>query len=369
MYQILSDSLKLIIDSVSLSVCGRMHPSCGVQIVDDVTSTMVGALVLRQGVAQGGYGGRMALRPRGGHSQRAPVASSSHVRAGAPARGGTAAAARTRHEGAPAEDPAWPRALPPSEAARRGGGRFRSRSRVRRSASSSSSRQQGPQSLYEVLGVPSSSTAKEIKAVYRKLAKANHPDVGGDPEKFKAIAKAYAVLSTPEARSEYDRQQRFQSYAKYDSGSSIEDTFDFFARKTQEEDFYGLGDLFRDIEAEFGGKDDDGIFRQLGNDLLDFLEGSAPKSAASAGSAGSAGGAGGAGGAGSAGGQQRGEKTKEGGGSGPSRSQPGSRAEAGRTGAGQGKGEGKGKSPRAKSSASFDAEAELEALKRQMGKM
>lgn len=32
-----------------------------------------------------------------------------------------------------------------------------------------------------------------------------HPDKGGDPEKFKEITKAYETLSDPEKRAAYDR--------------------------------------------------------------------------------------------------------------------------------------------------------------------
>ena len=127
--------------------------------------------------------------------------------------------------------------------------------------------------LYDLLGVQSTSTLKEIKSAYRKKAKTNHPDVGGDPEKFKAIAKAYAVLSHPEARSEYDRQRRFSSNGFGGVGGSgdYNSTFDFFASRAEErEEFYGLGDLFRDIEEEFSGVD--AVFEKLGGDLLDFLE-------------------------------------------------------------------------------------------------
>lgn len=64
------------------------------------------------------------------------------------------------------------------------------------------------QSLYEVLGVSKTADASTIKKAYRKLAKANHPDVNpGDAQaeaRFKEISAAYDVLSDREKRSLYD---------------------------------------------------------------------------------------------------------------------------------------------------------------------
>jgi DnaJ family protein A protein 2 len=37
----------------------------------------------------------------------------------------------------------------------------------------------------------------EIKKAYRKKALKEHPDKGGDPEKFKEISKAYDTLMDP----------------------------------------------------------------------------------------------------------------------------------------------------------------------------
>lgn len=61
---------------------------------------------------------------------------------------------------------------------------------------------------YEILGVDRNATEKEIKSAYRKLAMKYHPDRSDAPdaeERFKEISEAYAVLSDPEKRRQYDQ--------------------------------------------------------------------------------------------------------------------------------------------------------------------
>ncbi len=58
---------------------------------------------------------------------------------------------------------------------------------------------------YQILGVEKNVTDKEIKSAFRKLARKHHPDVKGDPDKFREIYEAYEVLYDPKKRSEYDR--------------------------------------------------------------------------------------------------------------------------------------------------------------------
>lgn len=57
---------------------------------------------------------------------------------------------------------------------------------------------------YAVLGVSKNATPEEIKKSYRKLASQHHPDKGGDTAKFQQIQEAYAVLSDPQKRQQYD---------------------------------------------------------------------------------------------------------------------------------------------------------------------
>jgi DnaJ family protein B protein 12 len=60
---------------------------------------------------------------------------------------------------------------------------------------------------YEILGVNKTASESELKKAYRRLALAFHPDKNKAPgagEAFKAIGSAYAVLSNPEKKRQYD---------------------------------------------------------------------------------------------------------------------------------------------------------------------
>ena len=61
---------------------------------------------------------------------------------------------------------------------------------------------------YSILGVNEDATQDEIKKAYRKLAKENHPDKGGDEELFKKISVAYDTVGDEEKRKQYDIQRK-----------------------------------------------------------------------------------------------------------------------------------------------------------------
>ena len=66
--------------------------------------------------------------------------------------------------------------------------------------------------FYQVLGVPRTASAEEIKSAYRELVKRHHPDLfhaasakAQATVKLRQINEAYAVLGNPERRKRYDQ--------------------------------------------------------------------------------------------------------------------------------------------------------------------
>ncbi|CAK7332057.1 unnamed protein product [Dovyalis caffra] len=86
---------------------------------------------------------------------------------------------------------------------------------------------------YEILGVSKNASQDDLKKAYRKAAIKNHPDKGGDPEKFKELAQAYEVLSDPEKREIYDEYGEEALKEGMGSGGAGHNPFDIF------ESFFG----------------------------------------------------------------------------------------------------------------------------------
>jgi DnaJ-like protein len=59
--------------------------------------------------------------------------------------------------------------------------------------------------IYRVLGVPPLASEDVIKLRWHEVAKALHPDVGGDPAHFRQVKEAYEILRDAGRRAEYER--------------------------------------------------------------------------------------------------------------------------------------------------------------------
>jgi len=123
--------------------------------------------------------------------------------------------------------------------------------------------------LYSVLGVSRGADQSQIRKAYRQLARRYHPDVNPGDEKaeetFKAISEAYAVLSDPERRRNYDefgevsleggfdadraRQAREAFGQRFGAGGR---RGGFFARGGESFHFDDLEGLFSDVFGRSG---------------------------------------------------------------------------------------------------------------------
>jgi len=82
--------------------------------------------------------------------------------------------------------------------------------------------------LYEVLGVPKDAEENDIRKAYKKLALKNHPDKGGDIEKFKEISAAAEILCDADKRKTYDESGMEGLEGGGGDGQSPEDIFSMF---------------------------------------------------------------------------------------------------------------------------------------------
>lgn len=62
--------------------------------------------------------------------------------------------------------------------------------------------------LYERLGIGPHASLEEIKAAFRRCARASHPDYQGDANRFHSIREAYETLSDPRKRVAYEQERR-----------------------------------------------------------------------------------------------------------------------------------------------------------------
>ena len=87
---------------------------------------------------------------------------------------------------------------------------------------------------YTTLGVNRNASDSEIKTAFKNLAKQYHPDRGGDEAKFKDVNEAYSKIKNQQARQQYEQEQVF-----------------------------GGGQNFNDMNFSFGGEGFDELFSSL----------------------------------------------------------------------------------------------------------
>lgn len=112
---------------------------------------------------------------------------------------------------------------------------------------------------YQILGAEKEASPQKIKEAYRRLAFQYHPDRNkGTPsvvERMKEINEAYAVLSDPKKRSDYDACH--EQYGPYGYGH-------FKQRYSDRDIFRGsdIGQIFEEMARSFGFRGFEEVFKE-----------------------------------------------------------------------------------------------------------
>lgn len=117
----------------------------------------------------------------------------------------------------------------------------------------------GQKDYYAILGVDRGATPKQIKEAYRSLAFQYHPDRNGGNaeavERMKQINEAYAVLSDPAKRRQYDSLRQTygdSAYNRFRDGYSEEDIF----RGSD------INQIFEELSRAFGFRGFEDVFKE-----------------------------------------------------------------------------------------------------------
>jgi DnaJ-class molecular chaperone len=112
---------------------------------------------------------------------------------------------------------------------------------------------------YQVLGVEKEASPQKIKEAYRRLAFQYHPDRNrGTPsvvERMKEINEAYAVLSDPKKRLDYDAF--YEQYGPYG--------YDQFKQRYSDQDIFrgsDINQIFEEMARSFGFRGFEDVFKE-----------------------------------------------------------------------------------------------------------
>ncbi len=112
---------------------------------------------------------------------------------------------------------------------------------------------------YQILGLASDASHKQVRDAYRKLALLHHPDRNKNnpeaAERMKAINEAYAVLSDSQKRNEYDSIKKTYGSSAYGQ---------FRQTHTEQDIFRGsdIRQIFEELSRAFGYRNFEEIFRE-----------------------------------------------------------------------------------------------------------
>lgn len=113
---------------------------------------------------------------------------------------------------------------------------------------------------YETLGLTSNADVKQIRDAYRQLALMHHPDRNRNnpesAERMKAINEAYAVLSDPAKRREYDTFKQTYGSSAYGQYRQTHTDQDIFRGSD-------IQQIFEELSRAFGYRSFEDIFRDI----------------------------------------------------------------------------------------------------------
>lgn len=130
--------------------------------------------------------------------------------------------------------------------------------------------------LYDILGVPKTSTPDELKKAYRKLALLTHPDKNPDnkeaSDNFQKLQKAYSILSDPKKRAHYDKVGDDEEDGEFNSDDWL-DAYEYYRAmhpEIKKEDIKSFAEKYKGSEEETEDLID--FYEEHGGDISKILE-------------------------------------------------------------------------------------------------